>query len=143
MGVRCTDRRPLWWTPWLAATGLLLAGCGDDSGPGDTTSPTTADGSVSTTAAGGSPATDAFIDIQTCTAKDGTGTASGTITNTGATVVAYRIVMGFLDDAGTKVAEGSVETPKVEPGKEVPWSVTAAGVTVAEPTCKTQQVLGV
>jgi hypothetical protein len=118
--------------------GLLLAAvaCSDssDTATSDTSSTTT--GSSTTSTSGDT--VPAFVDIVECEIVGGTGTSSGTITNQGDQPAAFALEIGFQDDStGEVLGTGTFETDTVDPGEEVSWEVSAAGLEDVEVTCKT------
>jgi len=88
----------------------------------------------------GESAINVFVDLVECENLGGAGAASGTIENLADQPAAYRILIAFLDAAGTPLAEGSGDTTTAAPGSTVDWSVSVGGLGDAEVSCRTADV---
>lgn len=135
----------------ILLTGTVTACSGEDesspSSDDDAAQTSTSDGSgegtgTSTSAASDDQGGQAMNDIQECEISGGTGTASGAIENLSDEAASYELTLAFTDDAtGDELGRGSAEVDSVEPGGSGEWSVTVDGLSDAEVTCTTVELV--
>lgn len=134
----------------VVVTTCALVGCSKSAKTGSTTT-TTASSSTASTAvtsettapAGSSGDVKAFVDIQECTNAGGSGTATGSIENTGDRTTTYELEIEFRDSSsGKALNSGTVEIPSLPAGGDSGWSVTTSGLGSAEVSCHTLKLTG-
>lgn len=128
----------------VLALGAGLAACSDDDDDGgDTESSTTSASTTDETGdeTGGGESAPAFIDIVECENVDGSGTASGTVQNTGDDAAAYELTVGVFDlDSGDQLASGTASIDELEPDAEGEWTIEVDGLGDAEVECRTTAI---
>lgn len=149
---RMRATRTAWGRPPAALLVLLLGvgagpACTDDESPPSSTgdseqSSTTVDSDGSATTAADQPGGRALNDIQECEIADGTGMASGAIENLSEEAATYELTVGFTDDAtGEEIGRGTVAVDTIEAGGSGDWSITVEGLSDAEVTCTTVELV--
>jgi hypothetical protein len=155
------NRGCLWWLGLGAAgfLGLIVIGAivgiaagTDDTGDDDRSTGTTAAAAGATTVPAeegietdsnntdNPPPADINDDLSCATEQFMGPVARGTLTNHSSQLSGYMITVGFLDGAGTRVADGTAFVNSVQAGQTATWEAPALNPNVQFETCEVVSV---
>lgn len=122
----------------ISVIAVIASGGDEDDGDGDTAgTETTAAGPETNSGNEENPPPEDLDGEPTCTTEAGLGpVARGSLTNHSSELSGYLISVGFLDAAGTRVAEGTTAVNNVQPDQTANWEAPAFAPDVQFATCE-------